>query len=48
MVVNEIFNKFSTSVIKNDMKLTNEEKEFFYQNIAMTGLRHTVSRVLEV
>jgi len=50
MVVNEIFNRFSFNVIKNNMEFRNQEKEFFYRSISheQINLRDSVSRLLEV
>jgi hypothetical protein len=50
MVVNEIFNRFSSNIIKNNMKITNEEKGFFYRSISheQINLRSSVRRLLEV
>ena len=50
MVINEIFNRFSFNVIKNNMEFRKQEKEFFYRSISheQTNLRNSVNRLLEV
>jgi hypothetical protein len=50
MVVNEIFNRLFSRTTNNNIEITNEEKEFFYQKISEDpfSLRDAIRRIIGV